>query len=212
MIFGSPQAAEDPAQVPEARKPISEPDDALPPPQIAGVHEASAIRGIVVGSVGQILIVRCERERAQGNPVPNFQLDASAGAAGIASMAKWAGQVRDENIRKEFGPLKILQDGLLRDSQVIPRDLPSGEFAVEGYPFLTDRLHVVAASTGRNFRGLPVYSVVFSIEGKQNLNGTDTSFVFPPEIDTPEKRRAYLKSVLAQRNSSRAEASESPTR
>lgn len=187
-----------PVRVATNSQPVSSATKEAPPPQaptqplkmepvIVGPEQVVVIRGRVIGRVNGVMMVSCDPD-----PEPDVMpvnIDGRAGAAEIEGMAKWALHVRDREISKEFGPLRKIST-----AAVTPQSRPIGRFAVYGYPEERSAIHVVAAETGAQFEGVPLYSVQFHLAGDMVVNSP-----FPPGVDTPEQRRAYLQKLAKER-------------
>lgn len=159
------------------------------------VDDLAIVRGTVVKEMGGLLIVECEP-----NPAPRSgftpMVDAMTGAGGIAAAAKWAMQVEDEQIEREFGKLQRVpaaygDEVRERCKRVI------GTFVVHGYSGRRDRLNVVAAPTGQYLAETPVYTLNYTVQSRQAAARQHS--VFPPGVDTPEQRREYLEWLTEQR-------------
>ncbi len=161
------------------------------------LDDLAIVRGHVVGRAGGMLIVDCpEDPPAYEAQAGSGLVDAYTGAAGSAAAARWAVEVREKRIEKEYGRLERIPMGY--GSKINGCERVVGRFAVCGYPKNTDRLHVVAAATGEVFEGMPVYTLKYAVHmGKQAPPPRPS--IFPPGVDTPEQRHEYLKALTEER-------------
>lgn len=191
VVEPKPPNVQDPAS-----PPIEEPV-LLPPAPTVRSSELTVLRGRVVKVDDEILILNCGPDPEP--PHLGFS-GANVGAAGAEALAKWAISVRDERILNEFGLLQVVSNGVMRPANAnrTPKERFIGSVAVYGYPQKASRVHVVAAPTGTEYEGLPLYSVNFQIG---SVSPTLQRNIFPPGVDTPEQRREYLKTLVEARKS-----------
>ena len=180
----------------EATKPSPEPNArlefSLPPPPVVRSGDLVVIRGAIVASNGDVLVIDCERDPVK--PGFAWNVDAGSGAAEIAQLAKLAAGDTKKQIEETFGPLKTVSNGTLRSAPLntAPTERPLGRFAIYGYPAKTGRIHVVAAPTGAQYEGVPLYSATFKVGVPTSANATPIPSQFPPGVDTPEQRREFI--------------------
>lgn len=180
-------------------EPVEAVQISLPDPPVVRSSELVVLRGYVAEVADGVMIVDCEPDPVK--PGFAWNVDAGSGAAGIAQLAKLAADDSSKEVAKEFGPLKIVSNGNIRSVGTTPDERPIGRFAIYGYPERASRIHVVAAPTGTNYKGLPLYAATFKL-GAATAADTPRS-MFPPGVDTPEQRREYLKSLGEARKNQR---------
>lgn len=176
----------------------------LPPAPTVRSSELMVLRGRVVKVADEILILNCGPDPEP----PHFQFSgANAGAGDSKALAEWAINVRDERILNEFGLLQKVSNGVIRPANTsrIPKERFIGRVAIYGYPQKASRVHVLAAPTGTEYEGLPLYSVNFQIGSVPSMVQHN---IFPPGVDTPEQRREYLKTLLEAQKSRSQSTSE----
>ncbi len=171
----------------------------LPDSPVVRSSELVVLRGYVTEVADGVMIVDCERDPVKQGFAWN--VDAGSGAAGIAQLAKLAADDSGKEVAKEFGPLKIVSNGNIRSVGTTPDERPIGRFAIYGYPERASRIHVVAAPTGTNYKGLPLYAATFTL--RADTAASTPSSMFPPGVDTPEQRREYLKALGEARKNQR---------
>ncbi len=184
-------------------EPTAQAEISLPPPPVVRSGDLVVIRGAVVASHGEVLIIDCDRDPVK--PGFAWNVDAGSGAGGIAQLAELAAGDTKKQIEETFGPLKTVSNGTLRSAPLnsAPTERPMGRFAIYGYPAKAGRIHVVAAPTGAQYEGVPLYSATFKV-GVPTSASTPRS-IFPPGVDTPEQRREYLKALAeARKNQSQS--------
>ena len=160
--------------------------------------QIAVVRGRVVSLNEGMMVVDCEPDpEAQGGFA--VDLGAGAGAAASEAMAKWAITARNEKILREYGPLKMVAlNGTIRDANEVPANRPVGRFAICDYPVTVSHVHVVAAETDENFKGLPVYAVKYQLANDPKILCAPSGVfdIYPPGVDTPEKRREFLQAQI----------------
>ncbi len=184
--------------------PVAQPEEnqiPLPVLPVVKSSELVVLRGRVKGTDGEVIIVECGPDP---EPPPLAFSSAYVGGGDTQALAKWAISIQEKEILKEFGPLKTVSNGVLQASSMTPEQRPIGRFAIYGYPKGVSRVHVVAAPVGKDFNGLPLYAVSFKLGTA--VSSSVSTLAYPPDVNTPEERRAYLQ-AMAEARKKRAQQS-----
>lgn len=113
--------------------------------------ELVIVHGRVLRVQGDTAVVQCTGP----DHGPNPHLDASAGAAASKQMAMLA--LRQE--LQNYGQLKVIEGGTLRDASWRPRSTASGEIQLQGVRLAPEtNVHIIAAPLGGQ-----LYTAVFSV-------------------------------------------------
>jgi hypothetical protein len=170
-------------------------------PQVVNLDQLVLLRGTVLQSANNLLVVKCDIDPIQGN-VWNIDAGAGAGAGEIASLAKLEAESQKKRIEQEFGTLERVKNGKIGSADVKPKFRGYGKLALRDYPKMPEKLNVIAVATGEKFNGLPVYTVEFKLPAESlPPPATGVFATYPPGVDTPEKRREYLlQQIEAKKN------------
>lgn len=194
------------APAPAAAGGISLPARSVPqqPLQVAP-DDLVIIRGTVVGYHDGMPVISCRDDRNVGQGFA-WNVDAGSGAAASEQLAKMAIGYRNEKIAKEFGTLQRIPPGYSRELSE-QSDRVIGRLVLHGYSAKGDKVHIVAADTGATFEGLPLFTLNYNVRSKNSAQASAavTWSAFPPGVDTPEQRRAYLQQLAEAKRQREAE-------
>lgn len=186
QLHGDPLQSEAASPMPSPEKDIM----LIDAPAISDVSQTVAVQGTVAGVRGDVVFVRCVAEYQPQRSLSSIYNTGSKPRSEAESMAAWAIYAQSQRSERHFGPLKVVDGGVVRDAKRVPDNHATGDIALYGYKPTSQGVHVVAVPTGKMFNGLPLFTAVFQQVAKP---GPTSASIYPEGVDTPEERREYLQ-------------------